>query len=87
MRHAACAGQDPELFVPRTGRARFAYPEAVKSCVDCTVRTDCLEYALVVGERLGVWGGLTPNERRPLHQQYRRLQMTATTERPALRSV
>ena len=32
-------------------------------CAACPVRTDCLDYAIANGEELGVWGGLTPDQR------------------------
>jgi WhiB family redox-sensing transcriptional regulator len=38
-------------------------------CAGCTVRQECLEVALANNERLGVWGGLTPEERRKLAEE------------------
>jgi WhiB family redox-sensing transcriptional regulator len=32
-------------------------------CELCPVRADCLDHAIRVGERYGVWGGLTSDER------------------------
>lgn len=32
-------------------------------CMSCSVRIDCLDYALETGETEGIWGGLTPEER------------------------
>lgn len=68
---AACRGLDPELFfssdeiVNRQERLeREAEAKAV--CTRCTVRTDCLTYALDAGERYGIWGGLNAQERRAL---------------------
>jgi WhiB family redox-sensing transcriptional regulator len=68
---AACRGLDPELFfssddiVNRQERLeREAEAKAV--CTRCTVRNDCLSYALDAGERYGIWGGLNPQERRAL---------------------
>jgi WhiB family redox-sensing transcriptional regulator len=68
---AACRGLDPELFFSSDDIAnrqerleREAEAKAV--CTRCTVRTDCLSYALDAGERYGVWGGLTAQERRAL---------------------
>ena len=68
---AACRGLDPELFfssddiVNRQERLeREAEAKAV--CTRCTVRKDCLSYALDAGERYGIWGGLNPQERRAL---------------------
>jgi WhiB family redox-sensing transcriptional regulator len=48
-------------------RAQRAREEQAKRiCAGCLVRAECLEYALRVDERLGVWGGLTGAERRQL---------------------
>ena len=38
-------------------------------CAGCEVRADCLEYALVNGEKFGIWGGLSERERRRLRRQ------------------
>jgi WhiB family redox-sensing transcriptional regulator len=32
------------------------------------VRNECLEYALVNGEKFGIWGGLSERERRRLRR-------------------
>ena len=68
---AACRGLDPELFfssdeiVNRQERLeREAEAKAV--CNRCSVRRDCLSYAVSAGERYGIWGGLNPQERRAL---------------------
>ena len=38
-------------------------------CRACPVQAACLEYALTNGERFGVWGGLSPNERDELRRR------------------
>ncbi|MDQ4024759.1 MAG: WhiB family transcriptional regulator [Actinomycetota bacterium] len=41
--------------------------EAAKTiCSGCTVREPCLEAAIAAGERFGIWGGLTTQERRSM---------------------
>lgn len=40
-----------------------SYAEAKAVCEGCPVRQQCLDHALV-HEDYGVWGGLTPRERR-----------------------
>lgn len=35
-------------------------------CAGCSVRKDCLEYALRIREPHGIWGGLNEAERRTL---------------------
>jgi WhiB family redox-sensing transcriptional regulator len=37
-------------------------------CRACVVKAECLEYALVNGEKFGIWGGLSERERRRLRR-------------------
>lgn len=60
---ALCAQTDPEAFFPEKGGSTR---EAKRVCQSCTVRTECLEYALAHDERFGIWGGLSERERRKL---------------------
>ena len=66
--YAACRGTDPELFYPvsSAGPALEQAARAKAICARCTVRSDCLSWALRAGEPDGVWGGTTPDERRYL---------------------
>ena len=63
---ANCLGVDPDLFFPERGASTR---EAKEVCRGCVVRLDCLEYALVNGEKFGIWGGLSERERRRLRRQ------------------
>lgn len=67
---ALCRGEDPDLFFPERGSPGDS---AKRVCVNCSVRLDCLEYALANGERYGIWGGLTERERTRLRRQAQRL--------------
>jgi WhiB family redox-sensing transcriptional regulator len=69
--HAACRGSDPEVFFPvgYAGPALDQEAMAKAICAGCSVRTDCLEWALRAGEPDGVWGGTTPEERRRLRRR------------------
>lgn len=60
---ALCAQTDPEAFFPEKGGSTR---EAKKICQRCSVRTECLEYALANDERFGIWGGMSERERRRL---------------------
>ena len=62
---ANCMGVDPELFFPERGASTR---EAKEVCRGCTVRNDCLEYALANGEKFGIWGGLSERERRKVRR-------------------
>jgi WhiB family redox-sensing transcriptional regulator len=69
-RHAACRGLDPEIFYPATEDDDVADAKAV--CTACGVQELCLEWALQVREKEGVWGGATEKERRRILRQRRR---------------
>jgi WhiB family redox-sensing transcriptional regulator len=74
MRHGLCAiSPDPDLWFPETGGSQAA-AEAKAVCVRCPVRAQCLDYAVALGIRHGVWGGTTPEERdgRKARRQNRR---------------
>lgn len=56
-----CATHDPDWWFDP---ARF--DTAIEVCGRCEMRADCLAESLQSGERLGVWGGLTPEQRAAL---------------------
>ena len=58
---AACYGVEPDLFFPVSEEE--AGP-ALAYCGGCQRREHCLAWALKNGERYGVWGGLTEQQRR-----------------------
>ncbi|MDE0118231.1 MAG: WhiB family transcriptional regulator [bacterium] len=58
---ANCLGVDPDLFFPERGASTR---EAKEVCRACVVRDECLEYAIVNGEKFGIWGGMSERERR-----------------------
>ena len=58
---AACNGIDPDLFFPTSEEE--AGP-ALAYCGACRYQQTCLAWALRNGERYGVWGGLTEQQRR-----------------------
>ena len=60
---ALCAEVDPEIFFPEKGGSSR---EAKRICSECSVRIECLNYALRRDERYGVWGGMSERERRRL---------------------
>jgi WhiB family redox-sensing transcriptional regulator len=77
MDRGACSDHDTDLWLASdhgpTANARIA--EAVLVCRSCPVRTECLEFALARSGRCengtGVWGGLTPPERRTIRRHRR----------------
>ncbi|MER8184877.1 WhiB family transcriptional regulator [Kitasatospora sp. NPDC094015] len=71
---AACRHVDPELFFGgRTEDADARNEAAKRVCRCCPVREACLRRAMVHEEAAGVWGGLTPAERRTFGERIRDL--------------
>jgi WhiB family redox-sensing transcriptional regulator len=68
-KRAACQGLDPDIFYPVSDEDAW---EAKAVCDTCPVRQPCLEHALAVREREGVWGGATERERRRILRQRRK---------------
>ena len=58
---AACYGLDPEVFFPTTEEEAGL---ALSHCRICRVKEMCLAWAVQNGERYGVWGGTTEQQRR-----------------------
>lgn len=67
--YSNCFGVDPDAFFPEHGANT---EEARGVCRGCTVREDCLEYAMErEPEPVGIWGGLDEHERKQLRRQRR----------------
>ncbi len=66
---ALCRGLDPELFFPTRGDSSW---QAIAVCEPCPVRAECLDYALDLGERYGIWGGTAEKARKRIRRQRRR---------------
>lgn len=54
------------------GDTSSSYDEARTICNTCPVKEACLAHALANKERWGMWGGLTPIERRRIERKDRR---------------
>jgi len=66
MSRGACRQADPELFFPVpaiTGLTARQVEAAKAVCGPCSVRANCLSYALEAMPE-GIWGGTTLDERR-----------------------
>ena len=65
-------GAGTDFYPPMHGERkheRLARERRAKQvCASCPVRAECLEHAITLDERYGVWGGLTQDERRHLGQ-------------------
>ena len=70
---AACRGPQAAVFFPpsyseRRDEKAERELRAKAICSTCSVRLDCLEYALSIREH-GIWGGMNEHERRNLLAQ------------------
>ena len=74
--HARCTEVDPEIFFPERGGSSKA---ARQVCSSCSVRMECLEYALNNKEQFGIWGGTSERERRRLRTERTRRQLRAVS--------
>lgn len=68
---ASCRGPQAEMFFPPAHTERkeekLRREEHAKAiCVTCSVRADCLDYAIRIREPHGIWGGLNESERKQL---------------------
>lgn len=76
MDDAACAGKPMSMFFPSINEfeahdSTHVYDAARALCAACPVRQECLDYALAHFEQHGLWGGLTPRERRQTRRRRR----------------
>lgn len=55
-----------EVFFPSRGQPTR---RAKAICAGCVVRAECLEFALVNGEKYGIWGGTSEHERRRMRSE------------------
>jgi len=65
--NAACRELDPDaFFIEHLKDDRYirALARAKAVCRTCPVREECLDFAVRNNEPAGVWGGLSPRERR-----------------------
>jgi WhiB family redox-sensing transcriptional regulator len=70
----ACLSADPDLFFPisSTGPAERQIERAKKICAGCSVRRECLEFALSHNQIYGIWGGTTAEDRQRERRRKRR---------------
>ena len=62
MRNAACKGHEPEAWFPRAGGKPD--PKVLAVCDRCPVKDACRDYAIDTHADHGIWGGLSPEQRK-----------------------
>jgi WhiB family transcriptional regulator, redox-sensing transcriptional regulator len=86
---SACLNADPDLFFPiAVGTAvSKQVTRALRICDGCPVRQQCLDFAMQSGEKDGIWGGTTPEERiRARRTRNRRPALRTWPESPEVRA-
>lgn len=61
-----CRQVDPEIFHDDHSASKETRA-ACQVCTACPVQSECLEAGM--GEKFGVWGGLTPRQRQRLRER------------------
>lgn len=69
MPRGACRGGPTEVFYPARGESADAAKEV---CRCCPVKLRCLNYAMAMNEKHGVWGGRSERQRRTMREEGRR---------------
>lgn len=62
---AACRGTETAMFYPERGELNSG---PIEICRACHVRRDCLRYALLNNEKIGIWGGKSEKQRRVMRR-------------------
>lgn len=65
---ARCAEIGGDLWFPEES---CVGNDAKSICEGCPVQFECLETALENNEKFGIWGGLSPNQRKKIMRQRR----------------
>lgn len=65
---AACRGSGADTFIVHRGSNAAVVARARAICATCSVRPECLDYAMADPDAVGVWGGSTGTERRQLRR-------------------
>jgi|GEM_PF-4179550 len=67
LAHAACIGEDPEIFFPGEKAPPSHAVDALAICGGCTARQACLDATMraekSAAHRYGIFGGTTPQQR------------------------
>jgi len=63
---AACKGATSVMFPARGDYEGLL--RALRFCDSCPVRSECLDYALEIGEKDGIYGGTTGRQRRDMRK-------------------
>jgi WhiB family redox-sensing transcriptional regulator len=75
---AACLNRDPQWWDHESHVMTRECKKAMAICNTCPVRIDCLTTALNDDIDFGIWGGLTPSDRKHLSKRLERIRRKIT---------
>jgi WhiB family redox-sensing transcriptional regulator len=64
----SCSQISTELFFPERGEDRILISQVKSVCTRCPHQQECAEWG-IINEGHGIWGGLTPEDRRLIRRQ------------------
>lgn len=64
MDYAACVGADQSIFFADTGGWHARHEKAREYCGKCIVYKNCMKFAIDNQIEYGIWGGLSPSQRK-----------------------
>ena len=67
---APCDGYTEEFYAEPDNRLSIQMAKFI--CATCPIKQECLDYAMEAKEEFGIWGGLTPDERKWFWQEQAR---------------
>ena len=69
---APCSTVDPDLFFDASEDDPEAVEQAKLICRGCPVADQCLDTAMLLREEYGIWGGMTPIQRKRYRAKWQR---------------
>lgn len=83
VKRAECRTLDVEIFFPMDSDLA-GQVDAKRICLRCPVQRECLDDAMRDNLKFGIWGGLTPKERRSLRLRQGRADRIEERPEPAV---
>tara|TARA_Y100000361_G_scaffold152765_1_gene172992 strand:+ start:150 stop:443 length:294 start_codon:yes stop_codon:yes gene_type:complete len=68
MKKGSCRGLQTDIFYHEQGHLNINTAKAI--CSGCSIREQCLDYAMRNQELYGIWGGYTTSERSVLRKEW-----------------
>ena len=68
---AFCEGYTEEFYCEQDDRMAITMAKFI--CASCPIQQICQDYALAAQEEYGIWGGLTPEERKWFYVNHKKV--------------